>query len=132
MKLSYEQIYYSVQTIYIVIQVVVKISIALMIARIFPVRWMQLTVKGFIVFMIAHNIIFVFLILFQCMPVASIWNKTITGKCIDITAVGYAGAALTIAEDLVLIGLPIPELLKLQVSLTRRIHLIVIFTLASL
>lgn len=114
--------------LYILAQVVVKVSIALLIVRIFPVLWMRRATMGFIALLIAHNLVFLFLIAFQCRPVASIWDKHILGTCLDITAIADAGAAMSIAEDIALILLPIPELWKLRASLGRRLQLILIFT----
>lgn len=118
--------------LYIFAQVLVKVSIALLIVRIFPVLWMRRATMGFIALLITHNLVFLFLIAFQCKPVASVWDKHIPGTCFDITAIAYAGAAMSIAEDSALILLPIPELWKLRASLGRRLQLILIFTFASL
>lgn len=44
----------------------------------------------------------------------------------------YAGAVLSIVEDLVLVALPIPELKKLNLSRKKRIALILMFAMGSL
>lgn len=127
-----KQLFYAVELLYICVQVATKMSIALLFMRVFPARWLQLTTKIFIGFIISHAVIFVMVMAFQCLPVHSIWDRNVTGKCLNVTAVGYAGAAFSILEDILLILLPIPELLKLQVSRRQRINVGIMFAIASL
>ncbi|WDK20004.1 heterokaryon incompatibility protein [Colletotrichum graminicola] len=64
-------------------------------------------------------------------PIESNWDRYIEGRCFNVTAIVYAGAACSILEDLFLIVLPIPELLKLQLSSKKRIALVFMFALGS-
>lgn len=125
------QLFYAAQILYITVQLSAKVSIALLFFRLFPARWIRLTLKIFTAFMIGHGLIFITVVIFQCWPIYSIWDKTITGKCVDITAVGYVGAALSIVEDIFLVLLPITELRKLQVSQRQRVLLSVMFAIGS-
>ncbi|GJC78097.1 hypothetical protein ColLi_00935 [Colletotrichum liriopes] len=56
--------------------------------------------------------------MFECSPVASIWDRTLDGQCIDLNAVTLASAILSIVEDFVILAMPIQQLKKLQ--LTRK------------
>ncbi|EGY15287.1 uncharacterized protein VDAG_06141 [Verticillium dahliae VdLs.17] len=97
------QLFYAVQMLYILIQVFAKMSILLFFSRIFQVRWFLVTVRAFIAFLILHGLLFVLLVAFQCMPVSSVWDRSNDNRtCINMTAVGYAGAAFSIIEDLVI------------------------------
>ncbi|CRK36140.1 hypothetical protein BN1708_019928, partial [Verticillium longisporum] len=96
------------------------------------VRWFLVTVRAFTAFLILHGLLFVLLVAFQCMPVSSVWDRSNDNRtCINMTAVGYAGAAFSIIEDLVIMALPIPELLKLQLTKKKKIALAIIFSLGS-
>ncbi|KAK6205929.1 hypothetical protein LQW54_008121 [Pestalotiopsis sp. IQ-011] len=126
------QIFYAAQILYILIQLSAKVSIALLFIRLFPARWIHRTLKIFIAFMVGHGLIFVSVIIFQCWPIYSIWDKSVTGsKCVDVTAVAYVGAALSIAEDIFLVLLPITELRKLQVTQRQRVLLSFMFAIGS-
>lgn len=81
---------------------------------------------------ICHTLAFVFAISFQCVPVSAVWTLDKNAKCISSSAMVIAGAALSITEDLVIIALPISELLKLNLSLRKRIALMLVFALGSL
>lgn len=44
----------------------------------------------------------------------------------------YSGAAAVILEDLIIISFPIPQLARLQLSLKKRVALILMFAMGSL
>ncbi|KAF6833674.1 hypothetical protein CPLU01_05395 [Colletotrichum plurivorum] len=126
------KLFYAVQQIYILVQVFAKVSILLFFSRIFPARWFQLTVRYFIGFLFLHGLIFLLVIIFQCTPISSIWDRSLADrKCLDVTAIGYAGAVTSIIEDLVILVLPIPELVKLQLNIRKKIALGLMFSLGS-
>lgn len=124
--------FYATQMLYILIQVTAKVSIVILFSRIFPARWFQRTVWCFVAFLVIHGLIFLFVIVFQCIPVDGIWDKSLSAKCLDITAVGWAGAIMSIIEDIAILVLPIPELLKLQLSLQKKIAVFIMFSIGSL
>lgn len=109
-----------------------KLSILLLYIRVFGVtRWVRITCHGCIAALTFQTIPIFFIVFFQCQPLQAIWNKYIEGRCLDVSAVAYAGGALSIAWDVILIALPIPEILKLQVSARKRFTIVIIFALAS-
>lgn len=124
------QLFYVAQLLYIMIQVTSKVSIACLFIREFPTRWIRLTLKIFIAFMVCHGIVSIMVIIFQCWPIYSVWDKTASGKCVDITMVGFVGAGISLAEDILLVLLPIVELRKLQITSRQRIALSLIFAIA--
>ncbi|KAJ0325595.1 hypothetical protein COL5a_007406 [Colletotrichum fioriniae] len=126
------KLFYAVQQLYIMIQVFAKISILLFFSRIFPAKWFQLTVRYFIMFLLLHGLIFLLVIIFQCTPVSSVWDRSNPNRtCLNVTAIGYAGAVFSIVEDLVILVLPIPELVKLQLNIRKKIALGFMFSLGS-
>lgn len=125
------QLFYAAQLLYILIQIALKVSIACLFMRVFPDRRIRLALKIFIGFMVIHGLAFMLVMVFQCWPIYSIWDRTVAGKCVDITAVGLVGAGISIVEDIFLMVLPISELRKLQITLRQRIVLIFLFSIAS-
>ncbi|KAL6412504.1 hypothetical protein AUP68_03707 [Ilyonectria robusta] len=100
--------------------------------RIFPNRRFQIAVWAGLAFLLGHGIVFLCLIIFQCRPIDSIWNRNLEGKCLNITAIVNSGAALSIVEDIAFLVMPIPELLKLQLGTRKRAALLLIFSIGSL
>ncbi|KAF6813865.1 integral membrane protein [Colletotrichum plurivorum] len=125
------QLFYAMQMFYIFMQVAAKSSICCFYYRVFPVTRFLLAVKGALAFIIVHAVMFLFLVMFQCLPVQSIWDRSIEGKCLNITAIGYGGAAISIFEDIVLFIMPVGELLKLQLGRKKKWALVFMFGLGS-
>jgi hypothetical protein len=82
--------------------------------------------------MACHTIAFTVPVILQCLPVQSLWDLTIQGKCLNIRAVAISGAAFSIFEDLVIMFLPVGELKGLNLTLRKRIALCIMFALGSL
>ncbi|KAK2018117.1 integral membrane protein [Colletotrichum eremochloae] len=112
------KLYYSIQMLYVVILILVKGAIVAFFRRIFPRRSFQIVVYIVLTVLVLHGLLFVLLIMFECTPVASIWDRSLDRKCIDINAVTLASAVLSIVEDFVILAMPIPELRRLE--LTRK------------
>ena len=114
------------------VQDLAKISLLLLYFRVFPRPWFKTATQIVIAFMVSHGVAFMIVIIFQCSPISSIWDRAIQGKCVNLTAVGYAGAALSIVEDLVILVLPISELHTLNFGMRKRISLMIMFSVGSL
>lgn len=127
-----QQLYYVSTIFYSIVHPAAKISILLLYLRIFPNKKFQLFTKGFIVFMAIHTLLFFFVTTFQCLPVQSIWDVSIKGNCLNLNDIIYAGGALSIFEDLVVILLPIKQLMALSFSTKKRCALAFMFSLGSL
>ncbi|KAL2008122.1 hypothetical protein VTN00DRAFT_8104 [Thermoascus crustaceus] len=82
-----------------------------------------------IVLVICNQIIFTFVICFGCNPVAKQWDPTIPGTCIDTIRSYYAIAGTSLGFDVIIILLPIPVLLKLQLYTRQKAVLIGLFCL---
>lgn len=68
----------------------------------------------------------------QCIPISAIWDLGVKGKCINPTAVVFAGAGFRIFEDIVIMLLPVGELKGLNLALKRRLAVIFMFAFGSL
>ncbi len=104
----------------------------LLYLRVFTRRWFTVTCNLCIVFLALHGIAFILAVSLQCKPVESIWNPEVKGKCINLTAVGVAGAIFSIVEDLIILILPIPEIINLQMSKSKKWGLVLLFGIGSL
>jgi len=109
-----------------------KFSILLLYIRIFPGTRFVLITKAAIGWMICHTLVFLFLVAFQCTPVAHFWDATIPGHCLNTPVLVYTGGAFSIIEDIVIMFLPVSELKNLNMSRRKRVGLILMFVLGSL
>lgn len=124
--------YWISQQLYILDQLLTKISLLALYLRVFPKRWINLTARYGIFVMVVQETIFYFVILLRCMPVSASWDIREKGRCLDLNAIGFAGAILGIAEHFAILVMPLPELWKLKLSKRKRIMLAFVFSLGSL
>ncbi|MCJ1481570.1 hypothetical protein MMC06_001729 [Schaereria dolodes] len=67
----------------------------------------------------------------ECQPLARVWNKSIPGSCLDLTAFWYANAAASILTDLVILALPMPKIKALQLPIRQKVGLFMVFALGG-
>ncbi|RYP59389.1 hypothetical protein DL771_010904 [Monosporascus sp. 5C6A] len=67
-----------------------------------------------------------------CLPVASFWDKSIKGKCLPLKPRWYAGAALNILTDFMILILPLPSIKNLQLPRRQKLALSLIFAVGFL
>ncbi len=53
---------------------------------------------------------------FQCIPVESVWDLTVHGRCTNSQAFVYAAAGFSIFEDFIIMILPVWELKDLSLN----------------
>lgn len=80
----------------------------------------------------AYSIGLAFAFIFPCDPIAKNWDATITeGKCVDKAAIYLGNAAINAITDIMILLLPIPMVLKLQMPRVQKIGLIGMFAFGS-
>jgi hypothetical protein len=126
------EFYYTTQILYVLSQTLIKISILVLYLRIFPSRTFLIWTKGTIIFVVLHALAFLLVVIFQCVPISAICNPSIPGRCVNSTALIFAGSGFSIAEDLIIIVLPIPVLKSLQMKLKKKIIIGFMFFIGSL
>jgi hypothetical protein len=73
--------------------------------------------------------------IFQCTPVSFFWNGwtgEFAGKCININLFSWIRAGVEICIDLAIISLPIPMLVKLQMSWKKKVQILAMFGIGFL
>ncbi|POS86267.1 hypothetical protein EPUL_001221, partial [Erysiphe pulchra] len=123
--------FYALQFLYIAVQVLAKISLLLIYQRIYPSSKFQRICTLGIAFVATHGLAFIITIFFQCKPIRSSWDPATKNDCLGAPAIGFAGAGFSIVEDLVIIFLPLPQLIRLQVRTAQKIALIFMFSIGS-
>ncbi|TKW54162.1 hypothetical protein CTA1_6678 [Colletotrichum tanaceti] len=137
------QIVYAMQIVYILEldvadsplltqhRLVSKFAICFFYMRVFDTPKFRRVARFFFASLALEIILFLFLTTFQCVPIQAIWDKEIQGRCLNISYIGYGGAILSILNDIILIVLPIPDLMKLQMNRTKKVEVAFMFGLGS-
>jgi hypothetical protein len=83
-------------------------------------------------FVILWVICITFLFIFICVPVQKLWYPDLPGRCINQVSTWIANAVSTIATDVAILLLPIPQVWKLQLRISEKIAVLIAFSLGFL
>ncbi|OAA73020.1 integral membrane protein [Akanthomyces lecanii RCEF 1005] len=126
------QVFWAMEVGYLFNINLIKASIMLLYGRTFETTGWQTFVRYSLLFIAARTVAFMFPLIFQCKPLRAIWDPEVDGVCLNVSAIGFAGAACSIIQDFVLMIAPIPTLWRLQLPKTQRILLAVLFGFGSM
>lgn len=97
--------------------------------RIFPDRLTKSLAYGGIAFLVISQVVVTFLTIFQCRPVRAVYDLEIKQKqCLSITNIAVSGTAFNIAAELMIFVIPIPVVSSLQMSRSKKIGIIFLFS----
>ena len=108
-----------------------KTSLALFYIQLSPQTWWRWCSFGLLFLLAGYNGAIFFTILVDCRPFKRNWDLTIAGSCIDRPTLYVVTAALGIASDVVLLIMPIPMILRLQMPPQQKAGLIAFFAIGS-
>lgn len=84
------------------------------------------------IFYIVYGLIFVFVIAFQCVPVAAIWSDDTNAKCIDktsLTSLIYVHAVVSLVTDGIFAIIPIWLISGIQMRMRTKVSVCVVLGL---
>ena len=79
----------------------------------------------------SYCVIFFFIEAFNCNPVGKVWHElTYTGKfsCFDNSMVEFVIGGFNIATDTIILVMPVPIILNLQMDRKRKLGLLLLFS----
>lgn len=112
-----------------------KLSIMLLILRVFcsvqrdigyQLTWLLIVTNSI------FYLLFFFIPIFECFPREKIWNKTISGHCLDINVLYLTSTSFNTISDIAMLSVPIYLIWTLQISTQRKIGVSAIFGTGSL
>ena len=130
-----QQIYLIDECLYLSILPLTKISILCFYLRVFPKKSFRIMTFIVIGLNVAYLITFVLISVFQCKPLRGAylhWDGEHEYKCNNINAQGWAAAAFNMVLDIIVMIMPLKELYGLNLSLKKKIGLLLMFSLGIL
>ncbi|KAF7919079.1 uncharacterized protein EAE98_009399 [Botrytis deweyae] len=121
--------FFAAQLLYKIASCFTKISICLFYLRIFPSKNFRIATFVTIGIVIVYSIAAVSATIWSCNPIEKSWNKTLPGSCIQIGNVWYSTSVMAIVTDLIIIVLPIYQIRRLQLPLSQKFGLVLMFSL---
>lgn len=112
---------------------IIKISILLLYIRIFGrLRYFRILAYIIGIFSICWAIMVIIVCSFQCRPIQILWDRNVSGTCINTHLFFILGSAPNVFTDFVLLALPLPAVWSLHTTRVQKVSLTVIFVLGSL
>ena len=124
--------FFIAQTPYKIVVGLNKVSAILFCQRIFVGKSFQYTCWACMSIVVGWNVGAIAATILQCIPIAGSWDKTILATCIDTKAFWVAYAVGNILTDAMVLALPIPQVLRLNLKLRERVMLCGVFLLGGL
>ncbi|KAG5779734.1 hypothetical protein H9Q73_006591 [Fusarium xylarioides] len=119
---------YLLPILYNPVQCGAKMALLLVYCQLAPQKWFHFTIWATSFVEIGSSIAITFTTIFPCKPVRAGWDITITDKkCIDRPAVYQATAIMGAITDAMVLAVPIPVVIPLQISRRQKIGLICFF-----
>ncbi|KAH8845494.1 hypothetical protein MCOR27_007097 [Pyricularia oryzae] len=126
---------YLAPILYAPCQILAKVSLLIFYHRLSPVRGFKLAVNFTIFVVVFYNTAIMFALIFSCWPVQKNFDLSIpkeVGACnVNLPQVYIATCIMGIITDLMVLMLPLPTVLRLQVSRAQKIGLVFIFSIGS-
>ncbi|KAH3928735.1 hypothetical protein HBH98_107900 [Parastagonospora nodorum] len=119
---------------YVMAVALTKMSFLCFCLRVFPRRELRSTLYTLLAVSTAYGLAFTLTCIFNCTPISYIWQNwdgEHSGKCINFHIFGWAHAGINIALDVVIIGVPIPELLRLSMSVRKKVQVVLMFSIGA-
>ena len=139
--LRYDQItefgrsFFIVEVLYFFQITTLKLSLLFFYIRIFPAKRSQWLLWATVVFASLFGVSFVIASIFQCTPVSYFWTKWDNehkGTCVDLNALAWSNAAISIALDAWMLAIPLWELRSLQLNWKRKVGVALMFCVGTL
>ncbi|KAJ4392974.1 hypothetical protein N0V93_002178 [Gnomoniopsis smithogilvyi] len=124
------EVFFISEVLYTITLAMIKSSILFLYTRIFPTGRFRRFVWGTQIFNVMLVLGFVPVDFMQCQPLSYFWHSwdgESVGTCIDLNAFAYAHSGVNIALDVWIIGLPVHEIWKLNMSLRWKLQAIAMF-----
>lgn len=120
---------------YMVVLGFTKIAIVMLYIKVFPTPLFQKIAKATVAVCFAYIPAFALSITFSCTPISytwTNWTRETKGHCFNVNAWAWSHAIINIVMDLWVIFLPVPELLRLQLGVRRKVHIMLMFSVGLL
>ncbi|PIA99847.1 hypothetical protein CB0940_02398 [Cercospora beticola] len=114
----------SAGALYIFTMAIAKLSLLVYYHKLSPSRWFRYLIYAIGTLIIVYSTALFFAVIFACKPVDMSWDLTIrVGKCLDKDAIYLGHAGLNTGTTLLLFGIPVPMILKLEIPRMQKIGL---------
>ncbi|TLD11905.1 hypothetical protein PspLS_11259 [Pyricularia sp. CBS 133598] len=132
---AFGKYFYATEIMYFAEVTLLKMSLLWFYLRIFPSRGVRLALWATIAFNIAYGLAFFLVGVLQCQPISYFWTKwdgEHQGTCVDINAVAWSNAGISIALDIWMLAVPLSQLQALRLNWKKKVGVALMFCVGTL
>ncbi|KAF2650777.1 hypothetical protein K491DRAFT_608145 [Lophiostoma macrostomum CBS 122681] len=116
---------------YVIVLGLIKVSLILFYLQIFMAHKMRTACYASLVFIVTSTLGLVLATVMACIPIQAFWNRDLTGKCLDINALAYSTSGIALAQDLIILILPMPCVWKLNIGKYKKLAVGLMFAIGT-
>jgi hypothetical protein len=128
--------FYIIEVLYFFNVAMLKLSLLFFFLRIFPAKPIRRLLWGTIAFDICFGITFIVAAIFQCQPISHYWSRWdgehADGKCVNVNALGWSNAVISITLDIWMLVLPLWQVCHLKLAWTKKFSVALMFFVGTL
>ena len=111
---------------------IVKLSLLFLLHRIFPKKRMryELCITGSVISL--YTLVQIVCVIVHCIPFTALWDPTVPAHCINIDDVVLVCSAFSVATDVPILVMPMPELWNLRIARRLKLQITFLFLLGGL
>lgn len=132
---SFSRYFYVMEFLYFAQITLLKLSLLFFYLRVFPGRPVRRIIWATVAFNSLFGVVFIIVAIFQCRPISHYWNKwhgETSGTCININALAWSNAAISIALDFWMLAIPLSQLTHLQLAWKKKVGVALMFCVGTL
>jgi hypothetical protein len=128
-------VFYAMEILYFAQVSLLKLSLLFFYLRIFPGTQIRRLLWATITFDICFAVVFVLIAIFQCRPINYYWNNwdgEHQGTCLNVNALGWSNAAISILLDAWMLAIPMSQVFSLHLHWKKKIGVAMMFVVGTL
>ncbi len=127
---------YIMEVLYLAELSLLKLSLSAFYLCVFPGTGIRRLLWGICILNVLFGVVFVTAAIFQCSPIHYWWTQYEEnhgeGRCININAMGWSNATISVVIDVLMIAIPLSQITKLQLHWRKKVGVIIMFLTGTL
>lgn len=127
---------YIMEVLYLAELSLLKLSLSAFYLCVFPGKGIRRLLWGICILNVLFGVVFVTTAIFQCTPIHYWWSQygenPGEGHCININAMAWSNATISVLIDILMIATPLSQIKKLQLHWRKKVGVIMMFLTGTL
>ncbi|PFH60356.1 hypothetical protein XA68_11098 [Ophiocordyceps unilateralis] len=126
--------FFVMEILYFADVALIKAALLFFYVRIFPAREVRRLLYGTLALVTIFGLAFICIAIFQCTPIDYYWRRwdgEHTGRCLNMLAIAWSNAAISIAIDIWMLAVPLWQLRSLKLDWKKKVGVAVMFCVGT-